>query len=97
MYAVPALNGTSAGSQETVAVYSSVGVAAVAGVPPVAGAAIPPSAAIETVLSVFGNTAVMIPELIGFSAVLAPDTVKKFAGTPVSVWVPSAARVIVAV
>ena len=46
---------------------------------------------------VAGNTAVTIPEFIGLVTVVAPETVKKLAATPVNVFPGFAVNVIVAV
>ncbi|MNF04738.1 hypothetical protein D3C80_2043250 [compost metagenome] len=47
--------------------------------------------------AVAGNTAVTVPEFAAFVVVMAPATVKKFAGTPDNVYPALGVMVIVAV
>jgi hypothetical protein len=89
VYTVLAANGLSAGDHAIVAVYSVVAVIAAVGVAPVTGAVTPAIAAVEITCGGFaavaGNTDVTTPEFAELLSLVAPATVKKFAGTPVKV------------
>jgi len=101
VYSVLAANIEGDPFQVTAPVYCAVSAIVVTGVESVTGAVTPGIAAIFTadggVDPVVGKTAVTIPESVGLVSLVAPDTVKKFAETPVSVYPALAVSSIVAV